>query len=305
RGRGRGPHHLVGRATVAPLPASPASASASTPVGTIGSERGRRAGTAALGARDGGGPRPPPRAPVAVTAAVTAAPSEEPFGRGRAARAAEVAAPARGGVLVAEVAPERHAPAPGLVGVLDHGAQAPRVLAAQDLKAAPQALHPLDQRIEGHGRMDAPLAHPLAHAGLDQRRHQRGGGALRDARRESQLLDVGVAFLARPRRQRASEAPEERRGEAREREEMLLDLEVALVEEENAARTMAVAPGAPGLLQVALERGRRLIVDDVADVGLVDAEAEGAGRHHDDALALADEARLVLGAVLVGHLAVV
>src|SRR2546428_11126527 len=86
---------------------------------------------------------------------------------------------------------------------------------------------------------------------------------------------------------------------------MLLDLEVALVEEEDAARAVAVAPGAPGLLQVPLERGRRLVMDDEADVRLVDAEAEGAGRHHDDPLALLHEARLVLGAVLVGHLAVV
>jgi hypothetical protein len=46
-------------------------------------------------------------------------------------------------------------------------------------------------------------------------------------------------------------------------------------------------------------------VHDVADVRLVDAEAEGDRRHHDDALALLHEARLVLDALLVGHLAVV
>src|SRR2546428_6835993 len=86
---------------------------------------------------------------------------------------------------------------------------------------------------------------------------------------------------------------------------MLLDLEVALVEEEDAARAVAVAPRASGLLQVPLERGRRLVMDDEADVRLVDAEAEGAGRHHDDPLALLHEARLVLGALLVGHLAMV
>src|SRR4029453_11961294 len=93
--------------------------------------------------------------------------------------------------------------------------------------------------------------------------------------------------------------------EARKREEMLLDLEIALVEEEDAAGRVAVAPRAAGLLEVALERRRRLIVDDVADVGLVDAEAERARRHHHDALALAHEPPLVLGAVLVAHLSVV
>src|SRR5206468_7683301 len=112
-------------------------------------------GATTLGARGGVRPRPPPRAAVARVAAVAATPSGKALGGGHAARAAEVTAAARGGVLVAEVAAERDAPAPGLVRVLDHGAQTPRVLAAQDLEAAPQALHPLDQRIERDGRMDA------------------------------------------------------------------------------------------------------------------------------------------------------
>src|SRR5207249_2607027 len=210
-GRSLGPHHLTGWA---PMPASPAPPAAPGPIGAIGSDGGRHAGAATLGARGGVRPRPPPRAAVAQVAAVAATPSGKALGGGHAARAAEVTAAARGGVLVAEVAPERDAPAPGVVGVLDHGAQTPRVLAAQDLEAAP-------------------------------------------------------------------------------------------VEEEDTARAVAVTPGAPGLLQVALERGRRLVVDDVADVRLVDAETEGAGRHHDDPLALLHEARLVLGALLVGHLAMV
>ena len=86
---------------------------------------------------------------------------------------------------------------------------------------------------------------------------------------------------------------------------MLLDLQIALVEEEHAACGVAVTARPSGLLQVALERRRRLVVHDVADVGLVDAEAEGAGRHHDDPLALLHEAGLMLAALLVGHLAVV
>src|SRR5690242_3306815 len=86
---------------------------------------------------------------------------------------------------------------------------------------------------------------------------------------------------------------------------MLLDLEVALVEEEDALRAVAVAAGAAGLLEIALQGRGSMIVDDVADVGLVDAEPERARRHHDDALALLHEPRLVLGAVLIGHLAVV
>src|SRR5207244_2114356 len=108
-----------------------------------------------------------------------------------------------------------------------------------------------------------------------------------------------------PGRERAAEAAEERRRESREREQMLLDLQIALVEEEHAARGGAVTARPSRRLQVALERRRRLVVHDVADVRLVDAEAEGAGRHHDDPLALLHEARLMLAALLVGHLAVV
>src|SRR4029077_15715531 len=87
-------------------------------------------------------------------------------------------------------------------------------------------------------------------------------------------------------------------------EEMFLDREIALVEEENAARRMAVAAGAASLLEIALERRGRLVMHDVADVGLVDAEAERARRDHDDPLPLLHEAGLVLGAILVGHLPV-
>ena len=63
----------------------------------------------------------------------------------------------------------------------------------------------------------------------------------------------------------------------------LLDRKVALVEEEDAAGRVAVAAGAPHLLEVPLQGPGRVIVDDVADVRLVDPEAEGARRHHDDA----------------------
>src|SRR4029077_10334734 len=93
-----------------------------------------------------------------------------------------------------------------------------------------------------------------------------------------------------PRRQRPPEAAEQRRGQTRQREQVLLDLEIALVEEEDAAGGVPVTPGAARLLEVARERARRLVVDDVADVRLVDAEPECAGRHHDDALALLHEA---------------
>ena len=50
--------------------------------------------------------------------------------------------------------------------------------------------------------------------------------------------------------------------------------------EQHAVRRLAVAAGAAGLLVVGLERAREVVVDDEAQVGLVDAEAEGVGRDH-------------------------
>src|SRR5580765_5709405 len=235
----------------------------------------------------------------------TFAAPREALRRRDAVRPAEIAASARRRVVVAEVAAQRDAPAAGLVRVLDDGTQAARVLAAQHLEAAPQALDPLDQRVERPRRVDAVAVHPLADAALDERRDDRARRALRDARGQGELFNIRVALLTRVRRERAAEATEERGREAGEREEVLLDLEVALVEEEDAARRVPIATGPAGLLEIALERRGRLVVDDVADVRLVDAETDGARRDHDDLLSLLHEAGLVLGAVLVGHLPVV
>ena len=64
-------------------------------------------------------------------------------------------------------------------------------------------------------------------------------------------------------------------------------------------------PGAPRLLHVRLGRPGHLVVDDVADVGLVDAEAERVGRQHDDLAPRLHERRLRLLALVGRHLAVV
>src|SRR5262249_53738188 len=58
--------------------------------------------------------------------------------------------------------------------------------------------------------------------------------------------------------------------------------------EEHAVTVHAVASGAPDLLVVALDRARHVAVDDVADVGLVDAHAEGHGGHDDVAVVAAE-----------------
>ena len=69
----------------------------------------------------------------------------------------------------------------------------------------------------------------------------------------------------------------------RMRRERELLLGVPRLEEKQAMRLCAVSPRPAGLLKVALERARNLRVHDRANVGLVDAHAEGvSGDHHID-----------------------
>ena len=73
---------------------------------------------------------------------------------------------------------------------------------------------------------------------------------------------------------------------------------------EDALGGVAVASGAARFLVVGLDRLGQVVVDDEADVGLVDAEAEGVGRD-DDADAVAGEGVLDADAVFLGHAGVV
>ena len=69
--------------------------------------------------------------------------------------------------------------------------------------------------------------------------------------------------------------------------------------------SVAVAPAAAGFLDVLFEGGRLLVVEDVADVGLVDAESEGVGGHHHAALAAPHEVILRGVALQRRHAAVI
>ncbi len=57
-------------------------------------------------------------------------------------------------------------------------------------------------------------------------------------------------------------------------QQRLVNRAIVLVVQQDAIRLLSVTAGAAGFLDVLLERCGRLIVDDVADVGLVDAEAK-------------------------------
>ena len=71
-----------------------------------------------------------------------------------------------------------------------------------------------------------------------------------------------------------------RLGRMRLLQEVLLDRDVVRLEEQHAARGLAVAADAPRLLHVRLGRARHLVVDDVANIRLVYAKPEGIGGDH-------------------------
>src|SRR5262245_6163374 len=68
---------------------------------------------------------------------------------------------------------------------------------------------------------------------------------------------------------------------------------------------MSVATGAPDLLYILLERARRLVVHDVANVGFVDAHAKGARCDHDEAPGALHEVMLCRRPIGSTHLAVI
>ena len=129
--------------------------------------------------------------------------------------------------------------------------------------------------------------------------------SLRSSRRR--LLDLGVGQLDRVGVEAAEEfvdAVDRVRRRILVLDEHFLEEAVARRVEQHALRRLAVATGAAGLLVVGFERPRQVEVDDRADVGLVDAHAEGVGGDDDLGLA-AHEPVLGLGPLLAGQARVV
>ena len=79
---------------------------------------------------------------------------------------------------------------------------------------------------------------------------------------------------------------------------------VAVTVEKEGVGALSVASRAADFLIVLLEAFRQIVVDDEADVGFVDAHAEGDGRDHDADL-VAEKPLLILGAGFVGKAGVI
>ncbi len=88
-------------------------------------------------------------------------------------------------------------------------------------------------------------------------------------------------MLARPSGERVFQPLQMPNAWTTERLKVLLDFEVGGVEQEDAVGGVPVASGAPDLLNILLQRAGGLVMQNVADVRLVDAHAESARRDHD------------------------
>ena len=90
-----------------------------------------------------------------------------------------------------------------------------------------------------------------------------------------------------------------------ERLKVLLDFEVGGVEQEDAVGRVPVASGAPDLLNILLQRAGALVMQNVADVRLVDAHAESARRDHDQTSRRIHELTLCCVSIGSTHLPVI
>src|SRR5262245_23959384 len=155
-----------------------------------------------------------------------------------------------------------------------------------------------------HGDMNASFL-PLNEACLLEIRKQHLTYSSRYASGKGERLGGGRAFFAGPGHERGFEALEVPHARTAEPLKVLVDFEVGRIEQQNALCRMAVTSGAPDLLDILLQRAWGLVMQDVADVGLVDAHAKGGGRDHDQASGRLHE--LTLGGVSIGstHLAVI
>src|SRR5262249_31972305 len=219
--------------------------------------------------------------------------------------AAHIAQPTGRALFVAEVAAQQYGAA--FVGerILRQRVHATTVLGTQGLDLAAQAAGALRARRGRLEDLDRAVLAERDQAGFFEYREQRRRDARPLSGRQCQGLEVGGAALARPRRQCAAELVELVRTHAALLQQRFADGAVVLVVEQDAVGLLPVAAGAAGFLHVLLERCRRLVVDDVADIGLVDAQAEGAGRDHHGAAAGLHVHLLLVVAVVGGHLAVV
>jgi hypothetical protein len=184
-------------------------------------------------------------------------------------------------MVLSKVAPEERAAA--LLGLRVIGKQSKPTFAliAKGFELRHQVAHAGFEAVGRHRNINAAFQVALNERCLLKIGHQHPTNPCRYSRRVGKGLRRRGALLARPSSERVFQALQMPNAWTTERLKVLLDFKVRRVEQEDAVGRVPIAPGAPDLLNILLQRPGSLVVQDVADVRLVDAHAECACCDHD------------------------
>ena len=197
--------------------------------------------------------------------------------------ATAVARPAARWILLPEIPPDEYAAALLGVGIVGNQAKTPFALVAEGLEFRHQVADAGLERLRRHDDCDAAVLVPFNGSRLFKIRQQHLADPGRYAGGVGERLGGRGAFLALPGGERGLKPLQMPHAWAALRLKVLVDFKVGGVEQENAVRRAAVATRATDLLNILLQGSGSLVMQDVADVRLVDAHAEGGCCDHDQA----------------------
>jgi hypothetical protein len=208
-------------------------------------------------------------------------------------------------MLLSKVPAEEHASAFLGLGVVGKEPEPALTLVSKGLELRHEIPDACRESLRRDDDGDAAVLIPLNEARLLKIGHQH----LTDPSRYSRGVGKGLrrrgASLARPSGKRVFQTLQMPNAWTTERLKVFLDFEVRGVEQEDAVGGVPVASGAPDLLNILLQRPRSLVVEDVADVGFVDAHAERARGHHDQPPGRIHELTLCCVSIGTTHLPVI
>src|SRR5262245_34596976 len=185
-------------------------------------------------------------------------------------------------VVLSKVAADKHAAALLRPCVVRKQPETLLILITSGLELRHDVADACSEVLGLHGDMNASLL-PLNEARLLQIREQHLTYSSRYASGVGKRFGRGRVFFARPGHERGFEPLQMPDAWAALPLKVLVDFKVGRIEQQNALCRMTVASRPASLLDILFQRAGSLVMQDVADVGLVDAHAKGRGRDHDQA----------------------
>jgi hypothetical protein len=173
---------------------------------------------------------------------------------------AAVAGSAARRVVFSKVAADQHAAAFGGPCVVSYLSQTPLAFVAKDLELGHEIAHPGLEVLWRHDDADAALFIPRSEPGLLKIRQQHLADPGGHASGVGEVVGCRGALLVGPRVEGGLKTHQMADAGTTEALEVFVDFKVGGVEQEDAVGRMAVAPSAPDLLHVLLERAWSLVM---------------------------------------------